>query len=131
MAAAKGTSEPIETMWDEAKDHVFPWDHRFSQRARGIQALMLGFTFLVTLVWILGLLGHLRPVVVIRWWMAWSVFELVVRVNCKPWFREGPLWRRLHRPARNGELAFYVLTKNVLIGGLLFLLMSFLTGTHP
>jgi len=75
-----------------------------------------------------GILGHLRPLVVIGWWAAWSVFELVVRLKCKPWVRQGPLLSRMRRPATSVQMAFYVLTKNVLIGALLFLIMSMAGG---
>jgi NosR/NirI family transcriptional regulator, nitrous oxide reductase regulator len=130
LAPAKGGPESFDAILEEAKDHVFPWDRRFAQRSRGVQAMTIGFAISVTLVWVLGILGHLRPVVVIGWWVAWSVFELIVRLNCKPWLHEGPSWQRMHRAARGIELAFYVLTKNVLIGGVLFLLMALLGETH-
>jgi NosR/NirI family nitrous oxide reductase transcriptional regulator len=128
---AKSEPESFDLIWDEARDHVFPWGRKFAQRARTAQAASIAFAFAVTVVWVLGILGHLRPAVVIGWWTAWSVFELVVRVNCKPWFRQGPLlrrMRRMRRPASRIQLAFYVLTKNVLIGALLFLVMSMVSG---
>jgi NosR/NirI family nitrous oxide reductase transcriptional regulator len=124
------TSEPesFDLIWDEARDHVLPWGRKFSQRARAAQAASIAFAFAVTVVWVLGILGHLRPLVVIGWWAAWSVFELVVRLKCKPWVRQGPLLSRMRRPATSVQMAFYVLTKNVLIGALLFLIMSLAGG---
>jgi NosR/NirI family nitrous oxide reductase transcriptional regulator len=127
---AKSEPESFDLIWDEARDHVFPWGRKFSQRARAAQAVCIAFAFAVTVVWVLGILGHLRPLVVIGWWTAWSAFELVVRLNCKPWFRQGPLLRRMRRPATSVQLGFYVLTKNVLIGALLFLVMS-MVGRAP
>ena len=122
----KSEPESFDLIWDEARDHVFPWGRKFAQRARAAQAASIAFA--VTVVWVLGILGHLRPLVVIGWWTAWSVFELVVRLKCKPWVRQGPLLRRMRRPATNVQMASYVLTKNILIGALLFLIMSMVGG---
>jgi len=127
---AKSEQEFIDLMWDEVRDHIFPWGRRFAQRARAAQAVSIAFAFTVTVVWVLGILGHLRPEVVVGWWTAWSVFELVVRVKCKPWSRQGPILGRIRRPATGLQLAFYVLTKNVLVGALLFLAMS-MVGRLP
>ena len=124
----KSEPESFDLIWDEARDHVFPWGRKFAQRARAAQAASIAFAFAVTVVWVLGILGHLRPLVVIGWWTAWSVFELVVRLKCKPWVRQGPLLSRMRRPATSVQMAFYVLTKNVLIGALLFLIMSMAGG---
>jgi NosR/NirI family nitrous oxide reductase transcriptional regulator len=121
--------ESFDVAWDEARDHLFPWGRRFAQRKRGVQALSIAFAFTVTLAWILGLLGRVRPEVVLGWWVAWSVFELVVRVKCQPWFRNGHALHRLNRPATARQIVAYVITKNILVGALLFLVMA-LAG-HP
>lgn len=121
-------SDTFELIWDEARHHVLPWGRRFVHRSRAAQALTIAFAFAVTVVWVLGLLGHLQPAVVAGWWGAWSIFELTLRLNCKRWIREGPLLRRIRRNASAPQIAFYVLTKNVLVGGLLFLLMAALGG---
>lgn len=121
-------SDTFELIWDEARHHFLPWGRRFVQRSRAVQAATLAFAFAVTVVWVLGILGHVRPLVVAGWWVAWSVFEVMVRLNCKRWIREGPLLRRIRRHASPPQIAFYVLTKNALIGGLLFLLMTAMGG---
>jgi len=122
-AAPEGGAESVDVIWDEARDHLFPWGRKFAKRSRAVQALTMAFALAVTVAWILGILGHLRLPVVIGWWVAWSAFELMVRVRCQPWFRRGPLLRRLRRPASAGEIIFYVTSKNILIGALLSLLM--------
>ncbi len=123
-AGASGTSDTFERIWDEAGHHVLPWGRRFVQRSRAVQAATIGFAFAVTVVWVLGILGHVQPLAVAGWWAAWSVFEVFMRINCKRSIREGPLLRRIRRNASAPQIAFYVLTKNVLVGGLLFLIMS-------
>jgi NosR/NirI family nitrous oxide reductase transcriptional regulator len=117
-------SDAFDLIWDEARHHVLPWERRFVQRGRGAQAASIGFAFAVTVVWVLGILGHVRPLVVAGWWAAWTLFEVVVRVNCKRAILEGPLLRRIRRHASAPQVTFYVLTKNALVAGLLFLLMS-------
>lgn len=128
QAVAPDTSDTFDAIWDEARHHVLPWSRRFVQRSRAAQAATIAFAIAVTVVWVLGLLGHVRPLVAVGWWVAWSVFEVLVRVNCKPWIKEGPLLRRIRRSAGAGRIASYVLTKNLLIGGVLMLLMSVTAG---
>lgn len=126
VAAAAPARPPdaYDHLWDEAKDHVFPWSMRFGQRSRGQQAAVIGFAVAVTVVWVLGLLGNLPLAVVLAWWAAWSFFELGVRLACKPWLKEGPLLRRIRRRARPWRMTLYVLTKNALIATLLVALMT-------
>jgi NosR/NirI family nitrous oxide reductase transcriptional regulator len=129
-ALSGGGTESFDVVWDEARDHLFPWGRKLVTRSRAIQAVTMAFALAVTVAWILGILGHLHPRVVIGWWLVWSVFELAVRVRCQPWIRQGPLLRRLKRSASVGEIVVYVGVKNVLIGGLLSALMIVL-GRHP
>jgi NosR/NirI family nitrous oxide reductase transcriptional regulator len=125
--AASPRAEPFDDAWESVREHVFPWGRKFSQRTRVTQAASIAFALTVTMVWVLGLLGRIEPLTVGLWWAAWSVFELAVRVACKPWFGQG----RNRRPARRGEVAFYVFTKNALIGAVLFLAISFFNGGSP
>lgn len=121
--AAAGT-EPFDDAWESVREHVFPWGRRFAQRRRATQAASMAFALAVTVVWLLGLLGRVEPFTVGIWWGGWTLFELVVRVNCKPWFGQG----RSRRPARTGEVAFYVVTKNALIAAVMFLAISVLNA---
>jgi NosR/NirI family transcriptional regulator, nitrous oxide reductase regulator len=128
-AGSELNGEAFDAAWDEARDHLFPWGRHFARRRRGVQALSIAFAFLVTLAWILGILGRVRPEVVLGWWLAWSAFELVVRVKCQPGFRNGHALQRLNRPATARQIVAYVIGKNTMIGALLFLLMAMLG--HP
>jgi NosR/NirI family nitrous oxide reductase transcriptional regulator len=122
-AAAAPPSDSYDQLWDEAKDHIFPWGIRFGQRSRGQQAAVIAFAVAVTVVWVLGLLGNLPLALVLAWWGAWSLFELGVRFACKPWLKEGPLLRRIRRRPRPWRMALYVLTKNTLVATVLVALM--------
>jgi NosR/NirI family nitrous oxide reductase transcriptional regulator len=78
----------------------------------------------VTWVWVLGAAGQVGPGIVLGWWLAWSVYELVVRMRCKPYVKDGPWWGRNLRPASWADMASYVAFKNLLIAAALFLIME-------
>jgi NosR/NirI family nitrous oxide reductase transcriptional regulator len=56
--------------------------------------------------------------------MAWCAYELVTRMACKPYVKEGPWWGRHLRAATWPDMAAYVGMKNLLIGAGLFLASS-------
>lgn len=108
----------------ELFDHLFPWSRKALQQPRLLQAISLALAVLVTWVWVLGAAGSIGPGIVLGWWLAWSVYELVVRMRCKPYVKEGPWWGRNLRPASWADMASYVAFKNLLIAITLFLLMK-------
>jgi len=79
---------------------------------------------LVTWAWLLGAAGKLGPGIILGWWLAWSTYEVVVRMFCKPYVKEGPWWGRHFRPASWADMISYVGMKNLLIGAALFLIMK-------
>lgn len=105
-------------------DHLFPWSRKALQQPRLLQAISLALAVLVTWVWVLGAAGSIGPGIVLGWWLAWSVYELVVRMRCKPYVKEGPWWGRELRPASWADMAAYVGFKNLLIAAALFLAMK-------
>jgi NosR/NirI family nitrous oxide reductase transcriptional regulator len=124
-----GGDEPI-SLWawllEEARDHLFPWGPGFTAQKTAIQAAGIALAVVVTLVWILAAAGRMASVIVIAWWVGWSVYEVLCRRRCKPWVKDGPWWGRKRRPADTVDLIFYVATKNLLIGAGLFLLLMLL-----
>ena len=78
------------------------------QQPRLLQAISLALAVLVTWVWVLGAAGSIGPGIVLGWWLAWSVYELVVRMRCKPYVKDGPWWGRDLRPASWADMATYV-----------------------
>lgn len=105
----------------EVWDHLWPWSHHGFRRARFLQALSLGAAVAVTVVWGLAASGQVAGGVMIGWWMGWSAFEIPVRMQSKPYIKEGPWWGRNYRSAGLMDMACYVLFKNLLIGAALFL----------
>lgn len=108
----------------ELFDHLFPWSRRVFQQPKLLQATTFALTILVTWVWILGAAGRIGPGIVLGWWLGWSVYELVVRMRCKPYVKDGPWWGRNLRPASWADMASYVAFKNLLIAAALFLIMK-------
>lgn len=116
---------------DEAIDHLFPWNARFLHQKLAFQAAGIGLALAVTAAWILAAAGRLDSAVVIGWWTGWSVYEVIVRRQCKPWVKDGPWWGTRRRPADTMDLVAYVATKNLLIGALLFLVLTALGVVSP
>ncbi len=105
-------------------DHLFPWSRKVLQQPILLQATTFALVVLVTWVWVLGGAGRIGPGIVLGWWFAWSVYEMVVRMRCKPYVKDGPWWGRNLRPASWADMASYVAFKNLLIAIVLFLLMK-------
>ena len=101
-----------------------PWSGKFLSRPLLMQASGIALAVLVTWAWLLGAAGMLGPGIILGWWLAWSVYELIVRMFCKPYVKEGPWWGRRFRPASWADMISYVGMKNLLIGAGLFLLMK-------
>jgi NosR/NirI family transcriptional regulator, nitrous oxide reductase regulator len=122
-APAPRPSVPAFVM-QEFIDHLFPWSRKVFTQPRLLQATSLALAVLVSWVWLLGAAGKVGPGIILGWWLAWSVYELVVRMNCKPYVKDGPWWGRNLRPASWADMAAYVSFKNLLIAVALFLLMK-------
>ncbi|MBI5461579.1 MAG: 4Fe-4S binding protein [Gammaproteobacteria bacterium] len=108
----------------EIIDHLLPWSGKFLTRPFVMQAGSIGLAVLVTWAWLLGAAGKLGPGIILGWWLAWSAYELIVRMFCKPYVKEGPWWGRQFRQATWADMMAYVGMKNLLIGAALFLLMK-------
>lgn len=107
----------------EIWDHLWPWTARGFRRQRFLQAASLGAAILVTITWLQAAAGRIGPGAVIGWWLGWSAFEIAVRMQSKPYVKEGPWWGRSYRAASLMDMLCYVLFKNLLIGMLLFILL--------
>ena len=120
----------VAWIWAEAKDHLLPWGPGFLTQRAAIKAAGIGLAVVMTMIWILAAVGRIDSVVVIAWWTGWSVYEVLCRRRCKPWVKEGPWWQRNLRKADTIDIIFYVATKNLLIGVILFLILTGL-GVFP
>ncbi len=124
-AAASAERLPL-LRWLRAEllDHLFPWSDKIRTRPLFIQASGIALAILVTWVWLLGAAGKLGIGIILGWWLAWSAYEVVVRMQCKPYVKEGPWWGRRLRDASWADMLSYVGMKNLLIGAALFLIMQ-------
>ncbi len=61
---------------------------------------------------------------VIGWWLGWSVFEVLIRLQGKRYVKDGVWWGKVYRRANVMDMLSYVGFKNLLIGAALFWLLS-------
>ena len=123
-AAMKPKLSALDWLRVELTDHILPWNRKFMQRSIHYKAMGIALAVLVAWAWLLGAMGKLGTGIILGWWLAWSAYELVERMHCKPYVKEGPWWGRNLRPATWADMAAYVGLKNLLIGGALFLAMK-------
>lgn len=107
-------------------DHLWPWSRRGFRRQRFLLALSVAAAVVIAIVWLLGAAGRIGAPVVIAWWVGWSVFEVMVRMQSKPYVKDGPWWGRSYRTANLMDMICYVSFKNVLLGSLLYIAMHLL-----
>lgn len=108
----------------ELWDHVWPWRRGAPIPHRAWRVLSVALAVAVTTAWVLAGMGELRAAAIIAWWFAWSVYEVLIRLNAKPYVKDGPWWGRRYRVATPMDMVCYVLFKNLLIGAALFLALK-------
>jgi hypothetical protein len=107
----------------EIWDHLWPWSRDGFRGRRFVLALTLGVAAVVSVVWVLAAAGRIGPTAVIGWWVGWSVFEVLIRRESKPYVKEGPWWGKHYRRADLADMMCYVAFKNLLVGATLFIAM--------
>ena len=105
----------------ELFDHLWPWSKQGWLQHKAIQTAGLAFAVAVTVAWALAANGRLGSDALIGWWLGWSIYEIIIRLQCKPYIKDGPWWGHRYRPAGRMDMICYVLFKNLLIGALLFI----------
>lgn len=118
-ADAKG----IKWILYELFDHIWPWSKQGWIQNKIIQTAGMIFAIAVTTVWALAANGHLGAYALICWWLGWSVYEILIRMQCKPYIKDGPWWRHRYRSAGLMDMLCYVFFKNLLIGALFFIML--------
>lgn len=119
------TRQPSPARWlaGELRDHLWPWSRQGLQRrgtSRLVQLFGFAFAVIVSACWVLAVRGELGPHGVIAWWTGWSAFEVALRLQAKPYVKEGPWWERRYRRASPMDMVCYVGFKNLLLGAALF-----------
>lgn len=115
---------PANWVLHEVIDHLWPWSWRGFRLQKWVLSAGAILALLVTLVWVLAMLGKVTAIVVVGWWAGWSAFETVIRMFSKPYVKEGPWWGRNYRPASLMDMVSYVSVKNLLVGAMLFLVLK-------
>ena len=111
-------------LWEELWFHLIPWGQGFGREIFVIRAIAALLVVTVTTAWILTATHRIGPVIILAWWLGWSVYELLTRMHYKPVVKDGPWWRQDYRKASLMDMLFYVVTKNLLIAAGLFLLLN-------
>ena len=121
---AYGEAHGLPWLVAELRDHLWPWASRGQPARKAIQGAGVALAIAATLAWVMAALGRLEAGAIIGWWFGWSVFEVLVRLDAKPYVKEGPWWGRLYRRATAMDMICYVSFKNLLIGAVLFIALK-------
>jgi len=113
----------VKWLLNEIIDHLWPWTQQGWHYHKAIQTAGLALAIAATTAWVLAANGQLGAGALIGWWLGWSVYEIIIRLQCKPYIKDGPWWRHCYRPAGRMDMICYVMFKNLLIGAVLFVLM--------
>lgn len=116
---AKATG--VKWLLNELVDHLWPWSKQGWRQHKAIQTAGLVVAIAATTVWGLAAIGQLGASAVIGWWLGWSVYEIIIRLQCKPYIKDGPWWGHQYRSAGRMDMICYVMFKNLLIGAVLFI----------
>lgn len=107
----------------EIIDHLWPWSKRGWRHHKIIQTIGLVLAEAVTTAWGLLANGKLGASAIIGWWLCWSIYEIIIRLQCKPYIKDGPWWGHAYRPAKRMDMICYVMFKNLLIGVVFFIVL--------
>lgn len=116
-------STGIRWLLNETIDHLWPWTQQGWRHHKAVQTTGLALAIAVTSTWGLAANGQLGASALIGWWLGWSVYEIIIRLQCKPYIKDGPWWGHRYRPAGRMDMICYVMFKNLLIGAILFIVL--------
>ena len=111
-------------LWEELWFHIVPWGKGFSREIFAIRAIAALLVVTVTTAWVLTATQRIGPVIILAWWLGWSIYEVMTRMHYKPLVKDGPWWKQDYRKASLMDMIFYVATKNLLIAAGLFVLLN-------
>jgi NosR/NirI family nitrous oxide reductase transcriptional regulator len=113
----------IKWLLNEVTDHLWPWNKQYWRHHKAIEAAGLALAVAVTTAWGLAANGQIGASTVIGWWIGWSIYEVIIRLQCKPYIKDGPWWGHRYRTAGRMDMICYVMFKNLLIGAILFIML--------
>lgn len=107
----------------EIYDHLWPWTREGWAQHKIIESVGLALALAATVAWTMTAIGSLQAGAVISWWLGWSVYEIIIRMQCKPYIKDGPWWGHRYRGAGRMDMLCYVMFKNLLIGVVFFIVL--------
>ena len=114
----------------EALDHLWPWTKKGWAHHKVIESAGLALAIATTIAWLMAANGDLQAGAVIGWWVGWSVYEIIIRLQCKPYIKDGPWWGRRYRQAGRMDMICYGMVKNLLSGVIFFIVLRNLGMLH-
>ena len=114
----------------EAFDHLWPWTRQGWVHHKVIESAGLALALAATIAWTLAASGWLEAGAIIGWWLGWSVYEVIIRLQCKPYIKDGPWWGHHYHRAGRMDMICYVMFKNLLIGVAFFIMLRHLGLLH-
>lgn len=111
----------IPWLLHETIDHLWPWTRQGWAAHKVVESAGLALAVAATIAWALVASGELEAGAVIGWWLGWSIYEVIIRMQCKPYVKVGPWWGRQYKAAGRMDMICYVMFKNLLIGAALFI----------
>lgn len=113
----------IQSILYELFDHLWPWSKKGWLQHKALLTAGVAFAVAVSVAWALAANGLLSADALIGWWLGWSIYEIIIRLQCKPYIKDGPWWGHRYRPAGWMDMICYVFFKNLLIGALFFVVL--------
>lgn len=130
IAPSYAATTGLRWLLAEALDHLWPWTRAGWAHHKIVESLGFVLAVAATFSWALAANGWLQSGAVIGWWLGWSVYEIIIRLQCKPYIKMGPWWSHEYKPAGRMDMVCYVMFKNLLIGAAFFLLLRHLGLLH-
>lgn len=120
------------TQWllQETIDHLWPWTRKGWSEHKVVETAGFALAIAATMAWTLAANGGLEVGSIIGWWLGWSVYEVIIRLQCKPYIKVGPWWSHEYKQAGRMDMICYVMFKNLLIGAAFFIVLRRLGLLH-
>jgi hypothetical protein len=123
VGPAYSSAGGIKWLLYETFDHLWPWTRQGWAQHKVMESAGLALAIAATIAWVLAASGRLEAGAIIGWWLGWSVYEVIIRLQCKCYIKVGPWWSHHYKHADRMDMICYVMFKNLLIGAAFFILM--------
>lgn len=124
------TARGVRWLLLEIIDHLWPWTRQGWAAHKVVESAGFALAVAATIAWALAAGGEMEAGAVIGWWVGWSIYEVIIRMQCKPYIKVGPWWGHHYKAAGRMDMICYVMFKNLLIGAVLFITLRHLGLLH-